>query len=121
MMATRTLPEAFISALAASPLRASYTNESSFLFNRAPTESETTVDDYDDDGERSKAATESSDFLSGAPITTGGSQQPKHKMNVEIPGFKPAVGCYDCSDFLVKNFLARLRSGMKVVKHSSSR
>lgn len=35
--------------------------------------------------------------------------------------FKPASGCKDASDFIVRCFVARLRSGMTVVKHAHSR
>jgi hypothetical protein len=38
-----------------------------------------------------------------------------------LPTFKPATGCIDASDFLVRCFVARLRAGVTVVKHGRSR
>ena len=38
-----------------------------------------------------------------------------------VPNFKPATGCTDASDHVVRCFLARLRAGMTVIKHNRSR
>jgi hypothetical protein len=38
-----------------------------------------------------------------------------------LPTFKPATGCTNASDFIVRCFVARLRSGITVVKHGRSR
>jgi len=47
------------------------------------------------------------------------------KKNVQIskkvPNFTPAKGCKNASDFIVRCFCARLRTGIKVVKHNRSR
>mmetsp|Transcript_17006 Transcript_17006/g.24069 ORF Transcript_17006/g.24069 Transcript_17006/m.24069 type:complete len:479 (+) Transcript_17006:77-1513(+) len=38
-----------------------------------------------------------------------------------LPTFKPATGCTNASDFIVRCFVARLRAGITVVKHGRSR
>ena len=38
-----------------------------------------------------------------------------------LPTFRPATGCTNASDFIVRCFVARLRSGITVVKHGRSR
>lgn len=38
-----------------------------------------------------------------------------------LPTFKPATGCTNASDFIVRCFVARLRCGITVVKHGRSR
>ena len=38
-----------------------------------------------------------------------------------LPNFRPATGCTNASDFIVRCFVARLRSGITVVKHGRSR
>lgn len=43
------------------------------------------------------------------------------RMPMHIPTFKPATGCTNASDFIVRCFVARLRSGITVVKHGRSR
>ena len=43
------------------------------------------------------------------------------KMTLSLPSFKPATGCTNASDFIVRCFVARLRSGISVVKHGRSR
>lgn len=40
---------------------------------------------------------------------------------MSLPTFKPATGCTNASDFTVRCFVARLRSGITVVKHGRSR
>ena len=41
---------------------------------------------------------------------------------LHIPGvFRPAVGCIQATDFLIRCFIARLRSGIMVYKHNRSR
>lgn len=42
-------------------------------------------------------------------------------MPMYLPTFKPATGCTNASDFIVRCFVARLRSGITVVKHGRSR
>lgn len=42
-------------------------------------------------------------------------------MSLSLPMFKPATGCTNASDFVVRCFIARLRSGITVVKHGRSR
>ena len=51
-------------------------------------------------------------------------RQHKHtevRMPMYLPTFKPATGCTNASDFIVRCFVARLRSGITVVKHGRSR
>ena len=43
------------------------------------------------------------------------------RMPMLLPSFKPATGCTNASDFIVRCFVARLRSGITVVKHGRSR
>jgi len=43
------------------------------------------------------------------------------RMPMYLPTFKPATGCTDASDFVVRCFVARLRAGITVVKHGRSR
>lgn len=43
------------------------------------------------------------------------------KMPMYLPNFRPATGCTNASDFIVRCFAARLRSGITVVKHGRSR
>mmetsp|Transcript_4072 Transcript_4072/g.9234 ORF Transcript_4072/g.9234 Transcript_4072/m.9234 type:complete len:453 (-) Transcript_4072:297-1655(-) len=40
---------------------------------------------------------------------------------MQTTDFKPATGCTNASDFIVRCFVARLRSGITVVKHGRSR
>ena len=42
-------------------------------------------------------------------------------MPMHLPTFKPAEGCNNSSDFIVRCFIARLRSGITVVKHGRSK
>lgn len=44
--------------------------------------------------------------------------QQRHR---SVPDFKPATGCTNASDFVVRCFCARLRSGFTVIKHNRSR
>jgi len=50
-------------------------------------------------------------------------QTQTHEVNTPmyLPTFKPATGCTNASDFIVRCFVARLRSGVTVVKHGRSR
>lgn len=43
------------------------------------------------------------------------------RLPMYLPTFKPATGCTNASDFVVRCFVARLRSGITVVKHGRSR
>jgi len=47
--------------------------------------------------------------------------QPQAMMPMYLPYFKPATGCTNASDFVVRCFVARLRSGITVIKHGRSR
>ena len=49
------------------------------------------------------------------------SPQPQAMMPMYLPYFKPATGCSNASDFIVRCFVARLRSGITVIKHGRSR
>jgi hypothetical protein len=42
-------------------------------------------------------------------------------MPMHLPNFKPATGCTNASDYTVRCFVARLRSGITVMKHGRSR
>jgi hypothetical protein len=65
----------------------------------------------------------SKDFMnpsSGQSISTA-TQTHEMRMPMFLPTFKPATGCTNASDFVVRCFVARLRSGITVVKHGRSR
>jgi len=51
------------------------------------------------------------------------SKQKPHEVRIPmlLPTFKPATGCTNASDFIVRCFVARLRSGITVIKHGQSR
>lgn len=57
-----------------------------------------------------------------ASISTA-TQTQSHEMRMPmyLPNFRPATGCTNASDFIVRCFAARLRSGITVVKHGRSR
>lgn len=57
---------------------------------------------------------------SGASLSTATMTQ-EVRMPMYLPTFKPATGCTNASDFIVRCFVARLRSGITVVKHGRSR
>ena len=57
---------------------------------------------------------------SGQSISTA-TQTHEVRMPMYLPTFKPATGCTNASDFIVRCFVARLRSGITVVKHGRSR
>ena len=45
----------------------------------------------------------------------------KNTKGLHLPTFTPAHGCTNASDFIVRCFVARLRAGMTITKHSRSR
>jgi len=57
---------------------------------------------------------------SGQSLSTA-TQTHEVRMPMYLPTFKPATGCTNASDFIVRCFAARLRSGITVVKHGRSR
>jgi len=57
---------------------------------------------------------------SGQSISTA-TQSHEIRMPMFLPTFRPATGCTNASDFIVRCFVARLRSGITVVKHGRSR
>lgn len=63
---------------------------------------------------------QSSEFMSAQSISTA-TQTHEVLMPMYLPTFKPATGCTNASDFIVRCFVARLRSGITVVKHGRSR
>ena len=65
---------------------------------------------------------EFSALSSGQSLSTATqTQQQEVRMPMYLPTFKPATGCTNASDFIVRCFVARLRSGITVVKHGRSR
>jgi hypothetical protein len=81
-------------------------------------ESDHALEDQDMDPE--KVPKEFVNFSSGNSISTA-TQTHEMKMPMYLPTFKPATGCTNASDFIVRCFVARLRSGITVVKHGRSR
>mmetsp|Transcript_26060 Transcript_26060/g.61225 ORF Transcript_26060/g.61225 Transcript_26060/m.61225 type:complete len:367 (+) Transcript_26060:254-1354(+) len=59
--------------------------------------------------------------LSSAQSLSTATQTHEVRMPMYLPTFKPATGCTNASDFIVRCFVARLRSGITVVKHGRSR
>ena len=57
---------------------------------------------------------------SGQSLSTA-TQMHEVRMPMYLPTFKLATGCTNASDFIVRCFVARLRSGITVVKHGRSR
>eukprot|EP00978_Attheya_sp_CCMP212_P017390 scaffold46214_cov60-Attheya_sp.AAC.3 len=45
----------------------------------------------------------------------------RNKTPISLPTFKPATGCTNASDFVVRCIAARLRGGVAVIKHGRSR
>jgi hypothetical protein len=77
-------------------------------------------EDYSDDP--SKIPKEFVNMSSGQSISTATQTQTHDvRMPMYLPNFKPATGCTNASDFIVRCFVARLRSGITVVKHGRSR
>jgi hypothetical protein len=59
--------------------------------------------------------------ISSAQSLSTATQTHEVRMPMYLPTFKPATGCTNASDFIVRCFAARLRSGITVVKHGRSR
>ena len=57
---------------------------------------------------------------SAASLSTA-TQSHEVRMPMYLPNFRPATGCTNASDFIVRCFVARLRAGITVVKHGRSR
>ncbi len=57
---------------------------------------------------------------SAASLSTA-TQSHEMRMPMYLPNFRPATGCTNASDFIVRCFVARLRAGITVVKHGRSR
>jgi hypothetical protein len=66
------------------------------------------------------ASGEFQNMSSGQSLSTA-TQTHEVRMPMYLPTFKPATGCTNASDFIVRCFVARLRSGITVVKHGRSR
>lgn len=75
----------------------------------------------DDHGHTSKVTNEFMNFGSSAQSVSTATQTHEVRMPMFLPTFKPATGCTNASDFIVRCFVARLRSGITVVKHGRSR
>ena len=61
--------------------------------------------------------------ISSAASLSTATQTQTHEVRIPLylPTFRPATGCTNASDFIVRCFVARLRSGITVVKHGRSR
>jgi len=62
-------------------------------------------------------------LISSEASMSTATQTQTHEVNTPmyLPTFKPATGCTNASDFIVRCFVARLRAGITVVKHGRSR
>jgi hypothetical protein len=58
---------------------------------------------------------------SAASLSTTTQSAHEVRMPMFLPNFRPATGCTNASDFVVRCFVARLRAGITVVKHGRSR
>lgn len=67
------------------------------------------------------ASTRAGRYSSVASISSATVSTHEVRMPMYLPTFKPATGCTNASDFIVRCFVARLRSGITVVKHGRSR
>ncbi|GAX12731.1 hypothetical protein FisN_15Hh210 [Fistulifera solaris] len=77
-------------------------------------------DNESDPKSPAKVPKEFVNMSSGQSISTA-TQTNEVRMPMYLPTFKPATGCTNASDFIVRCFIARLRSGITVVKHGRSR
>lgn len=59
--------------------------------------------------------------LSTATMTACTVSQEHQVLPLQLPTFKPAVGCISADTFLVRCFVARMRKGVTVTKHSRSK
>ncbi|KAI2504571.1 hypothetical protein MHU86_9881 [Fragilaria crotonensis] len=59
--------------------------------------------------------------ISSAASQSTATQTHEVRTPLYLATFKPATGCTNASDFIVRCFVARLRSGITVVKHGRSR
>lgn len=74
-----------------------------------------------DNQEDTKVSKEFMNIGSSAQSISTATQTHEVRMPMYLPTFKPATGCTNASDFIVRCFVARLRSGITVVKHGRSR
>ena len=87
-------------------------------FDDYPDSENALEDDYNEEpGKVPKEFVNSAQSISTATRQTSD----QLKMPMYLPNFKPATGCTNASDFIVRCFVARLRSGITVVKHGRSR
>lgn len=86
-------------------------------------DSDTALEDIGDHTADHSAAAEVPDkeFINSGQSVSTATQTHEMRMPMYLPGFKPATGCTNASDFIVRCFVARLRSGITVVKHGRSR
>lgn len=75
----------------------------------------------EDTQEEAKVPKEFMNIGSSAQSISTATQTHEVRMPMYLPTFKPATGCTNASDFIVRCFVARLRSGITVVKHGRSR
>lgn len=75
----------------------------------------------EDTQEEAKIPKEFLNIGSSAQSISTATQTHEVRMPMYLPTFKPATGCTNASDFIVRCFVARLRSGITVVKHGRSR
>jgi hypothetical protein len=82
-------------------------------------------DNDDDDSDRPNIGTtkglKDHAMTGSAQSISTATQTHEVRMPMYLPTFKPATGCTNASDFIVRCFVARLRSGITVVKHGRSR
>jgi len=75
----------------------------------------------EEDGKSEEIPKEFMNNMSSGQSLSTATQTHEVRMPMYLPTFKPATGCTNASDFIVRCFVARLRSGITVVKHGRSR
>lgn len=106
------------------PMESNEFQESGEGNNNSSDRDETDFDEYDnfalEPEDPNKISKEFMNMSSGNSLSTA-TQSHEVRMPMYLPTFKPATGCTNASDFIVRCFIARLRSGITVVKHGRSR
>jgi hypothetical protein len=92
-------------------------------FDDADSEHALNSNDSDRGGDNIKDvhAKKTPEKISSCASLSTATQTHEVRMPMYLPTFKPATGCTNASDFIVRCFVARLRSGITVVKHGRSR
>ena len=100
-------------------LSSGFDSDSSESYDRKPEAAATTSSRKQQ--KRGGAAKRAPTVEDDVDLTAPRPPQPQSMLPMYLPCFKPATGCTNASDFIVRCFVARLRSGISVIKHGRSR